>query len=118
MKVAKRFTFEAAHKIEGHPTCGQIHGHSYKVWVIVEGNVNETTGMVIDFKKLSSIVNPTIAILDHCYINALASADLTMPTAEMLAIVIAKRIRYSLPTERLTVQVWETEDSYAECTLE
>ncbi|CAM5715830.1 hypothetical protein SVIOM74S_09446 [Streptomyces violarus] len=42
MEIFREFTFEAAHRLpnvpEGHE-CARLHGHSYKVVVHVEGDV-------------------------------------------------------------------------------
>ena len=61
MRLTKMFSFEMAHCLwhyEGK--CSNLHGHSYKMEVTVEGLPSQENGMVIDFKKLKDIVNETI----------------------------------------------------------
>ena len=52
MEVFREFTFEAAHRLPnvapGHK-CARLHGHSFRVEVHVAGEVDESTGMLIDF---------------------------------------------------------------------
>jgi len=36
MKRIYETVFHAAHYIEGHPTCGKTHGHTYRLIVIIE----------------------------------------------------------------------------------
>ncbi|MBK8791017.1 MAG: 6-carboxytetrahydropterin synthase [Holophagaceae bacterium] len=58
---------EAAHFIYNHPE--QVlnpHGHSYKLFVPLEGQVNAETGTIIDFDDLSKVVvEKVISKLDH-----------------------------------------------------
>ncbi len=67
MKVTKQFEFEMAHMLENHPSlCKNLHGHSYKLFVTVEGPVIDD--MVVDFKDLKEIVKDLIVDpLDHCF---------------------------------------------------
>lgn len=67
MKVTKQFEFEMAHMLENHPSlCKNLHGHSYKLFVTVEGPV--VNDMVVDFKDLKEIVkNLIVDPLDHCF---------------------------------------------------
>ena len=47
-KVTERFTFEAAHRIEGLGNKNsRIHGHSHEVYVIISGEPDERYGWVI-----------------------------------------------------------------------
>lgn len=64
MKIGKSYIFEAAHCIPGHPTCGQIHGHSWTLTVEIEGGLNENK-MVIDFNALNKIVRSMLGLVDH-----------------------------------------------------
>ena len=71
MKVGTNWVgFTVGHRIAGHPKCGRIHGHNLRVRVIVDGEVDAKTGMVVDFgvlkKALSDIVDP----LDHHFLAA------------------------------------------------
>jgi queuosine biosynthesis protein QueD len=65
--VTRKFSFEAAHRLVGHPgKCSRLHGHSYKteVTVISENlNVNE---MVVDFGEMKRTLGAWIDDrLDH-----------------------------------------------------
>lgn len=65
--ITRLFTFSAAHRIEGHPKCGRLHGHNYEVDVFI-GSDTLRDGMVLDFAELDRIVKPIIDSLDHRYI--------------------------------------------------
>lgn len=57
--------FSAAHMIPEHESCGVIHGHSYIVDVVVEGERSGEFGFVVDFKKVKDIVRDLCKELDH-----------------------------------------------------
>jgi len=65
--VAKEYlTFSAAHfiTIPGHQ-CERMHGHNYRVGVMVTGAVDEATGFVVDFGVIKQVVRPLIEAVDH-----------------------------------------------------
>ena len=67
VSVSKDYlTFSAAHflTIPGHK-CESIHGHNYIVTVVVEGAVDRTTGFVVDFAVVKTVLRPVIDALDH-----------------------------------------------------
>ncbi len=80
LKVSKHFDFEAAHFLPHyHGKCERLHGHSYKLIVTVEGEVDPHSGMVIDFVILKKIVKERIIEkLDHYLLNDF----MENPTAE------------------------------------
>lgn len=41
--------FCAAHRVEGHPKCGRLHGHNYSVSVEIAAETLDQQGFVIDF---------------------------------------------------------------------
>ncbi|MCI0474516.1 MAG: 6-carboxytetrahydropterin synthase [Ignavibacteria bacterium] len=68
MKIAKEFRWEMGHRLPDHPgLCRNIHGHSYKMVVELEGEVLKN-GMIIDFYNLGLIVKPIIEKLDHAFL--------------------------------------------------
>lgn len=109
--LTKEFRFEAAHRLPQHDgKCARLHGHSFKMRVVVTAQrlVSEgpKLGMVIDYSELSQIVSPLVeACLDHHYLND--STGLPNPTSEELARWIFYRLQESLP-ELIAVEVDET----------
>jgi 6-pyruvoyltetrahydropterin/6-carboxytetrahydropterin synthase len=71
MEVAKEFTFEASHVLPNHPgKCSNLHGHSWKLQVAVDGSIDKKTGMVMDYAELKEKVQPLIDDLDHAHLGA------------------------------------------------
>lgn len=66
--ISREYWFSAAHRLEGHPKCGRLHGHNYRVVVTLFGTPAEN-GMVLDYGLLDKMVKPFIDdFLDHKYI--------------------------------------------------
>ena len=107
MRVGRRFHFDSSHVLPGHPKCGVLHGHTYRVEVVVEGD--EDADMVIDFDELRRVVDDLIAELDHAHLNEL----LDMPTVENLCRWLRDRLLPRLPG-LATLRVWEGDGKYAE----
>jgi len=56
MRIAKEFVWEMSHRLPYHEgNCKNIHGHSYKMELSLEGEPNEN-GMLIDFYHIERIV--------------------------------------------------------------
>ncbi len=98
MELQKEYRFEAAHRLprvpDGHK-CGRLHGHSYRVTVHVDGEVQPDAGWVVDYGDISTVVGPVIARLDHIYLNEIPGLD--NPTSEVLAQWLWDRVYADLP---------------------
>ena len=113
MNIFKEFNFEAAHKLPLVPSthkCSNLHGHSFKVKVYVEGPLNKM-GWVMDFAELKNICAPYIDQLDHAYLNEIHGLE--NPTSENIAIWLWDRLRPLLP-QLSTIAVMETCNSGCE----
>ena len=67
MKVAKEFRWEMGHRLPEHfGLCKNVHGHSYRMIVEFEGDLDEQ-GMIIDFYDVEKIISPIIEKLDHAF---------------------------------------------------
>ena len=57
IKVTRHEEFEAAHLLPNYDgPCGNLHGHSYKIELTLEGPQNEDYyGMVMDFNDLKKL---------------------------------------------------------------
>lgn len=68
MTIAKEFSWEMSHRLPAHKGhCKNIHGHSYKLRLEVDGTLDEN-GMVLDYYCLNSVMESLIDDLDHCFI--------------------------------------------------
>lgn len=96
--LTKTFSFESAHWLpcfpEGHK-CRRMHGHSFKVDVIVSGEVDPDRGYLIDFAQIKDAIRPLEEQLDHRVLNDIPGLE--VPTAENLARWIYDRLLPELP---------------------
>lgn len=114
MKISQAFRFEAAHRLPHVPPthrCHRLHGHSYRVEIIVEGPVDPVTGFVVDFFDLEAAFAPLHQTLDHQCLNDVAGLE--NPTAENIAVWIWRRMKPNLG-DLAAVRVFETPDCWAE----
>lgn len=111
VELRKDFRFEAAHWLpEVPPThkCARLHGHSFRVEVVLSGEVDPQTGWLVDFADVDRAFAPLMATLDHHTLNEIDG--LGNPTSEVLAAWIFRRLRGSMPL-LAAVTVWETADA-------
>jgi len=108
MEIFKEFSFEAAHLLpnvpDGHK-CKRLHGHSFRVGVHVEGEVDAELGWVRDFSDISDAFVPVFDQLDHRFLNDVEGLE--NPTSEVIAQWIWVRLLPGLP-ELSQVVVKET----------
>jgi 6-pyruvoyltetrahydropterin/6-carboxytetrahydropterin synthase len=111
--VTKIFRFEMAHQLVDcySDECKNIHGHSYKLEVTFEGQVDKDTGMIIDFKQLKEIVQPIVDELDHSFLTVENYG--VNPTAEHMAMGIFNEIRKKSHMIK-RIRLWETDTCYVE----
>ncbi len=98
VRLSKTFSFEAAHDLptfpDGHK-CRRLHGHSFRFEIVVEGEMDEAKGYLIDYGDLSIAAQPILERLDHRYLNEIEG--LANPTSEMVARWIYERVKPKLP---------------------
>lgn len=132
MKIAKEFRWEMGHRLPEHfGLCKNIHGHSYKMLVEFEGELDQNQ-MVIDYYDVERIINPVIEKLDHSFmvnINDLVVLEFLEKmnskkvvvdfnsTAENICLYLLNEIKKcELPQNisSIKIRVYETQFDYAE----
>jgi len=91
-RIAKRFTFDAAHFIPGLPPnhkCSRMHGHTYEVEIQLVGPVDDR-GFVIDYADIAEAWRVVHDLVDHQTLNHVAGLE--QPTTENLAAWIVRRL--------------------------
>lgn len=130
MKVCRRETFNAAHRLfnpewsdeknlEVFGKCSNpnYHGHNYVLETWIEGPIDQETGYVIDLKKLKNIIREEIGErFDHRNLNLDCPEFKDLKTsAENIAMVIWTILREHIdPKLNLMVRLWETENNVVE----
>lgn len=88
-RLIRSYSFEAAHMLPNHDgKCRRLHGHSYRMTIVVEGRSVIVSGpkkdMLIDYGDISKQTTSLLEdYLDHHYLNE--TTGLANPTSEALA---------------------------------
>lgn len=109
--IERDYEFEAAHRLPKVPPehkCFRVHGHSYKLVIRVEGEVDAETGWVMDFADIDGVVSPLVGELDHRLLNEVSGLE--NPTCELLAAWLWERIAPRLPIV-VEIEIAETRDA-------
>jgi 6-pyruvoyltetrahydropterin/6-carboxytetrahydropterin synthase len=107
MKLGIIEHMDCAHFLPGHLKCGQVHGHTYRVELAIEGNNN--SGMIMDFADLKARLRETLALYDHKSLNDF----LAYPSVENICELLKTRLDQILGFP-YTIRVWEGEGKWAE----
>ena len=109
--------FSAAHRLRGYTgKCENLHGHNWKVSVVVEAKDLNRLGIVMDFKDIKKELNEVLEKLDHKDLNKLIFFKKINPSSENIASFIYSRISSKLKDKGVKIKkvsVWETDTSCA-----
>jgi len=102
------FRFCAAHRLPRHKgRCHRLHGHSYRLAVVVSGQPDGHSGMVVDFYDVEEAVQPAVDAMEGSCLNDV----LTNPTAEAIVVYLWQRIAPQLQ-QLHELRLWETDDCH------
>jgi len=93
MELRKSFQFEAAHLLPRLPKshkCRRLHGHSFKVEVVVTGECDPKLGWLMDYADITKAFRPIWEKLDHRHLNEVRGLE--NPTSEEIAVWIWRRL--------------------------
>ena len=108
-------TFAAAHALRNYKGgCENVHGHNFKVQVVLAGERLDDAGLLVDFIDVKNLMGEILARLDHQNLNETPPFDVKNPSAENIAEYICKEMTGGLantpvPVRIREVKVWETE---------
>jgi len=125
--------FSSAHMLRGYEgKCENMHGHNWKIEVVVSSEKLDKLGMVVDFKELKHKLKIILEELDHKNLNDIEYFKKINPTSENIAKYIFDKLatnnqrpatkdqRPMTNDQRLTtkpgrpkVTVWESDNTSA-----
>ena len=108
MKLGVTDHIDCAHFLPGHPKCGRLHGHTYKIEVVIEGE-KSPSGMVLDFDQMKADLRAVLAEYDHRALNEFLEYPSVENICELLRSKLEKRFQFTF-----TLRVWEGEGKWAE----
>ena len=108
MKLGVIEYIDSAHFIPGHETCGNMHGHTYKVELIIEGEVGGK-GMVMDFYDMKSILRRVLSEYDHRCLNDI----IEYPSVENICMAVYGKLKDESKMP-FTLRMWEGRGKWCE----
>lgn len=116
LKVITRFAAAHQLKMVGEK-CENLHGHNWKIEVVVTGETLNEGGVLVDFGEIKKSLATIIGRLDHRFLNETDTfAENSPPSSENIARVIAQALKLEMrhAAARVSkVTAWESEDACA-----
>jgi len=111
-------SFSAAHSLTNYKgDCAKLHGHNWKIEIIVAKETVNNIGISIDFKEAKRILKELVDTLDHEYLNNMDEFKNMNPTAENISQYMFETLSPSfkvLEAELEKVIIWETDNNRLE----
>lgn len=113
-EVSVEHTFAAGHALRNYKgKCENVHGHNYRIQVVVRGEELDATGMLADFVELKRLLRDICEPMDHVFLNDMEPFAELNPSAENMARYVCERLQSGMkqenPVEVAEVKVWETD---------
>jgi len=116
-EVSVSMNFSAAHNLRGYQgKCEALHGHNWKVEVVLRADRLDKIGMVEDFAFIKGKLKEILALFDHKYLNTLSYFKKMNPTSENIAKIVYGKMKERMKGSSVfvdCVKVWETDTSVA-----
>jgi 6-pyruvoyltetrahydropterin/6-carboxytetrahydropterin synthase len=113
-EVQIEHSFSAGHSLRNYKgKCENVHGHNYKVHVVLRGEKLDHAGLLADFVDLKKLLRQISEPLDHVFLNDIEPFTTLNPSAENIAWYICEKLQAGLnqanEVEVAEVKVWETD---------
>lgn len=109
--------FSAAHNLRNfRGKCEALHGHNWKVEVVLSGKDLDESGVVLDFAEVKAATSEIMSEIDHRYLNDLPFFRENNPSSENIARYIFHRLQDIINNERVRIRrvtAWESQDACA-----
>jgi 6-pyruvoyltetrahydropterin/6-carboxytetrahydropterin synthase len=106
-------SFDAAHALRNYSgPCENLHGHTWKVQVFLQGDQQDEIGILEDFKNIKQALAAVLKEFDHTLLNDLKSFSAENPSSENISKTIFKLIKNKIALVK-KVTVWESPSTYA-----
>ena len=109
--------FSAAHNLRNfRGKCEALHGHNWKVEVVLSGESLDDSGVVLDFAEVKAATSEIMSEIDHRYLNDLPFFMENNPSSENIARYIFHRLQEKIDNDRVRIRrvtAWESQDACA-----
>ncbi len=107
MKLGITDHVDCAHFLPGHAKCGQLHGHTYRIELVIEGEAS--SGMIVDFAELKATTRNVLARYDHRNWNDF----LEFPSVENICALLHRQLGEKIAFP-FVIRVFEGHGKWAE----
>ena len=109
--------FSAAHNLRNfRGKCEALHGHNWKVEVVLSGKNLDASGVVLDFAEVKGATSEIMSEIDHRYLNDLPFFMENNPSSENIARYIFHRLQAKIDNDQVRIRrvtAWESQDACA-----
>lgn len=109
--------FAAAHQLRNfRGNCEKLHGHNWKVEVILSGDKLNEAGLLIDFREVKEATDRILKEFDHSFLNDLPHFKNENPSSENIAAYLFEKLSSELNDNYLRVTkvtAWESDSACA-----
>lgn len=116
-EVSVEYSFAAGHALRGYKgKCENVHGHNYKVQLVVGGEELDSAGLLMDFVEVRKTIKVLVERLDHHFLNDIPPFDKLNPSAENIAKYFYDELESEVRARGHQVQavtIWETDTTSA-----
>jgi 6-pyruvoyltetrahydropterin/6-carboxytetrahydropterin synthase len=109
--------FSAAHQLREYKgKCENLHGHNWRIQVVITAEKLNDIGLAMDFHELKKMTNELISTLDHSVLNKVFPFTEINPSSENIAKWMYDSIKKKLNSNNIavaSVTVWEAETASA-----
>src|SRR5687768_16689846 len=113
-EIATTRHFAAAHQLRLYDgSLEPLHGHNWRVKVTVSAPHLDAIGVVMDFHELERLVDEVVTPMHNRHLNDLPPFRSANPSAENVAVHVARSLRLPDVVGLVSVEVWETEENSA-----
>lgn len=110
-------SFAAAHNLrEFRGKCENLHGHNWKIEVVLRGRSLQSNGILVDFGEMKAEIREALEEMDHKYLNDLPFFSTNNPSSENIARFLYENLSAKLATgdrKLYSITAWESEDACA-----
>lgn len=114
--------FSAAHNLRNfRGKCEQLHGHNWKIEIVVRGNQLDESGVLVDFGEVKAVTRELLQGVDHVYLNELPFFRENNPSSENIARYLFEGLERRLGNRNrwlFSVSAWESADACATFMME
>ena len=109
--------FAAAHNLRNFKgKCENLHGHNWKIEVVLRGQRLDDCDLLIDFAEVKAETNRILDELDHNYLNDIPFFQENNPSSENIARYIFEKLTSKFENKGISVysvSAWESENACA-----